>query len=171
MLAILAGIAALKFLVVPENDEQAAKEEASRPLQDNPDAREVEPAVSALQACQAKCRDDYGGSGSPGFDACIRACGAGGHEREQACPSPSPACPSPQSPICNDGRWYCRENPSGAAGARVFPETNNVELNYPTEAQLREGACGEPAMACPSPEFPECRNGLWVCIGPAKGAD
>ncbi|MBI4093446.1 hypothetical protein HY417_00625 [Candidatus Kaiserbacteria bacterium] len=29
-------------------------------------------------ACEAQCRNDYGGSGSGGFDACVRACGAGG---------------------------------------------------------------------------------------------
>ena len=40
--------------------------------------REVEPAVLTLQACQAKCRDKYGGSGSAGFDACMRSCGDGG---------------------------------------------------------------------------------------------
>ena len=29
-------------------------------------------------ACEAGCRDQYGGSGSAGFDACIRGCGAAG---------------------------------------------------------------------------------------------
>lgn len=72
------------------------------------------PAISTLEACQAGCRNQYGGSGSPGFDACMRACGAGGVLREQA-------------------------------------------------------ACGEPALACPSPQIPECKSGKWVCIGPATG--
>ena len=30
-----------------------------------------------------------------------------GVTREQACPSPGPACPSPQIPSCQNGRWIC----------------------------------------------------------------
>lgn len=118
-------------------------------------------AVSTRAACEAGCRDQYGGSGSAGFDACIRACGAGGVLREE-CPSERPACPEGGSVVCRRGAWYCRD-----AGARVFPETNN--LNFPTDSQLREGACGEPGLACESPTTPECRNGKWTCIPPATG--
>lgn len=91
--------------------------------------------------------------------------------REAACPSPGPACPSPQSPVCREGKWYCREHTAGAAaGARVFPETNNIEgLNFPTGTQLRQ-ACGEPALACEVPSIPDCRNGKWGCVPPATGS-
>ncbi len=30
------------------------------------------------------------------------------NNKEAACPSPGPACPSPQKPVCHDGKWYCR---------------------------------------------------------------
>src|SRR3989344_989524 len=131
--------------------------------------REAAPAVGARAACEAGCRNQYGGSGSAGFDACMRGCGAGGVLREAACPSPGPACPSPQSPVCHDGKWYCRlySNDGAAAGARVFPETN-IEWNYPTDVQLKEAACGEPALACEAPPIPNCHNGKWIC-GPATG--
>lgn len=39
--------------------------------------RETPPATSDLDRCQAQCREQYGGSGSAGFDACMRACGQG----------------------------------------------------------------------------------------------
>ena len=39
--------------------------------------RETPLAQSTYEVCVAKCRDQYGGSGSAGFDACVRACGAG----------------------------------------------------------------------------------------------
>ena len=159
-LALLAGAVAIFVLRPTGGNESALRETA-------------DPAVSTLAACQAGCRDQYGGSGSAGFDACMRGCGAGGAAgilREAACPSPGPACPSPQSPVCHNGKWYCREHaPGAAAGARVFPETNNI-LNVPTDAQLREGACGEPGLACESPSIPECRNGRWTCIGPASSS-
>lgn len=160
-LALLAGAIAIFMLLPTEGNDSSSNESVSREA--------LGPAVSAIAACQAACRNQYGGSGSAGFDACMRACGEGGVLREEAaCPSPGPACPSPLSPVCHDGKWYCRENaPAGAAGARVFPETNNV-LNVPTDAQLREGACGEPGLACESPSIPECRNGRWTCIGPAS---
>ena len=125
--------------------------------------------ASALAACQAGCRNQYGGSGSAGFDACIRGCGAvgaAGGAREAVCGNPGPACPSPQTPVCHDGKWYCREYPPGA---RVFPESNNIQLNFSTDVQMREAACGEPGLACESPAMPECRNGKWICVPPATG--
>lgn len=162
---------------------QAEAPETPVTPEENAGLRETEPAVPTKELCEAKCRDQYGGSGSAGFDACIRACGAGGAARtggeaadagairEAACPSPGPACPSPQTPVCHDGKWYCRLYSGGAAGARVFPETNNRELNFPTDAQLREGACGEPGLACEVPTTPECKNGKWICVPPAKGVN
>ena len=69
--------------------------------------REMSPAVSTRALCEAKCRDQYGGSASAGFDACIRACGAGGALREAACAEPGPACPSPDTPECKNGKWIC----------------------------------------------------------------
>ena len=54
---------------------------------------------SAARECQARCRDQYGGSGSAGFDACIRGCGAvgaAGGAREAACGNPGPACLYPE---------------------------------------------------------------------------
>ena len=34
--------------------------------------------IGGYEACVAGCRDQYGGSGSAGFDACVRECGAVG---------------------------------------------------------------------------------------------
>ncbi|KKW20407.1 MAG: Blue (Type 1) copper domain protein [Parcubacteria group bacterium GW2011_GWC2_52_8c] len=35
----------------------------------------------------------------------------------------------------------------------------------------QEAACsGDVAPACPSPQIPQCRNGRWICIGPASGS-
>ena len=34
-----------------------------------------------------------------------------------------------------------------------------------------EAACrGDVAPGCPSPSFPVCRNGRWICVGQAVGA-
>lgn len=62
---VLAGIAIQAFVFDGEDrgDEGGA-------------LREEEPAQSTYEICLAKCRDQYGGSGSAGFDACVRACGA-----------------------------------------------------------------------------------------------
>ena len=38
----------------------------------------VDAGTARENACEAQCRNDYGGSGSGGFEACVRACGAGG---------------------------------------------------------------------------------------------
>ncbi|TSC73894.1 MAG: hypothetical protein G01um101448_473, partial [Parcubacteria group bacterium Gr01-1014_48] len=118
VLAILAGVAAPKFMATRETRDTVVQEPEQM-------QREADPAVATKAACEAACRNQYGGSGSAGFDACIRACGAGGVLREEAaCASPGPACPSPQSPVCHNGKWYCREHVGEAAsGSRVFPET------------------------------------------------
>ena len=121
--------------------------------------------ASALAACQAGCRNQYGGSGSAGFDACIRGCGAvgaAGGAREAACAGDGPACPTPQSPVCHDGTWYCRQYSNSRKNV-------TFELNFSTDVQMREAACGEPGLACESPAMPECRNGKWICVGPATG--
>ena len=47
---------------------------SSSPMQ----LREIPPATGTRAACEAGCRNEYGGAGNAGFDACIRACGAGG---------------------------------------------------------------------------------------------
>ena|SRR3989338_2777387 len=86
--SVVAGPVAMMFVIVNE-------------------AAAGESVVGARAPCEAKCRNDYGGSGSAGFDACIRACGAGGVLREAACPSPGPACPTPEIPECKNGRWVC----------------------------------------------------------------
>lgn len=57
-------------------------------------------------ACQAKCRDQYGGSGSAGFEACVRACGESSIFRE-ACPEDRPACPEGEPLFCRYGKWVC----------------------------------------------------------------
>ena len=36
---------------------------------------------------------------------------------------------------------------------------------------LREEACPSPGPACPTPQIPECKNGRWLCIGPAEPAN
>ncbi len=35
-------------------------------------------SADQYEACVAKCRDTYGGSGSAGYDACVRSCSSGG---------------------------------------------------------------------------------------------
>lgn len=55
-------------------------------------------------ACEASCRNDYGGSGSAGFDACIRGCGAigaAGGAREAGTSTPARA--EPNEKISNEG--------------------------------------------------------------------
>lgn len=37
------------------------------------------------------------------------------NNKEAACPYPGPACPSPQNPVCHDGKWYCRLYTGGGA--------------------------------------------------------
>ncbi|MBI4079741.1 cupredoxin family copper-binding protein [Candidatus Kaiserbacteria bacterium] len=100
--AVVLGVGGFAFFYVstglPSSDEDAALRESG--------------------ACQAKCRDQYGGSGSAGFDACIRGCGEGGVLREE-CPPDRPACPAGESSVCRRGVWYCLD------ASRVFPETNN----------------------------------------------
>lgn len=152
VLVIAAAVTGYYFVYTPSKVTTESGSQTTREAQD--------PAISTRAACEAGCRNQYGGSGSAGFDACIRACGAGSVLREE-CPSERPACGSGESPVCRRGAWYCRD------AARVFPETNN--LNFPTDAQMREGACGEPGLACKSPTTPECRNGKWTCIPPATG--
>ena len=153
---------------VPENSEADTVEGSA--------LRETPPAVPTEDYCRASCQDQYGGGGSSAYDACVRAC-MGGEEvspsddpvalRGEACPSPGPACPSPQTPVCRDGKWYCREYAGGAAsGAKV---SGTVELNFPSDEELKEGACGEPALACEVPSIPECKNGKWICVTPATG--
>src|SRR3989344_3197707 len=44
--------------------------------------REATPAFD-LDACIAQCRDTYGGSGSTGFDACVRSCNARGSAKTE----------------------------------------------------------------------------------------
>ena len=163
ILVIVVGIAILAGIAIPKFTNHTEVPTSTNEASTGVTTRATEPAVSTRAACEARCRDQYGGSGSAGFDACIRACGTGGILREE-CPSERPACPSGESSICRRGVWYCRD-----AGARIFPETNNVQLNFPTDAQLRASACGEPALACESPAMPECKDGKWICVGPAAG--
>ncbi|KKW20051.1 MAG: Protease inhibitor Kazal-type [Parcubacteria group bacterium GW2011_GWA2_51_10] len=97
VLAAVVGVGAIIFISLPKGE----PEESS--------LRETDPAVSTLAACQAGCRDQYGGSGSSGFEACMRGCGAGpaagARETESTspeaestpAPSQTPASPKPQS--------------------------------------------------------------------------
>lgn len=55
---------------------------------ESPASREVDPAILTLAVCKATCREQYGGSGSAGFDACMRACGTGESARGAAAPAP-----------------------------------------------------------------------------------
>ncbi len=109
IVALLAGGAAI-FVLLPTGGEESGTESNSR---------ESDPAISTLAACQAGCRDQYGGSGSAGFDACIRGCGAG-----------------------------------GAAGARVFPETNNPTPSSAGATPAGVGAAPQPAPRTPPPASP-----------------
>src|SRR3989344_5026881 len=97
-LALLAGAVAIFVLRPTGGNESALRETA-------------DPAVSTLAACQAGCRDQYGGSGSAGFDACMRGCGAGGAAgilREAACSGDvAPGCEAPTTPVCKNGKWIC----------------------------------------------------------------
>ncbi len=138
-LAILAGVAIPKLMRVSQEQENSGKKAAENEtvgVQEDVSLRKGAPAVDSRAACEAACRDQYGGSGSAGFDACIRSCGAG-----------------------------------GAAGARVFPETNNIGSSVPGGGEMREAACPTHGPACPSPQIAECKNGEWLCIGPATGVN
>jgi hypothetical protein len=82
--------------------------------------------------------------------------------REAACPSPGPACPSPTTPACRNGRWVCI-GPAEPAGSAVAPASGSGD------AAEREQACsGDVAPGCESPLLPVCRNGRWTCVGPAE---
>src|SRR3990167_4844752 len=89
VLAAVVGFGAIIFISLPKGE----PEESS--------LRETDPAVSTLAACQAGCRDQYGGSGSSGFEACIRGCGAGpaagARETEPTSPKSesTPSTPAP----------------------------------------------------------------------------
>lgn len=85
-------------------------------------------------------------------------------QQEEACPSPGPACPAGLSPVCHEGRWYCRAHVPGG-GVAVG------RLNFPTEAQRQAGACPDPALACAAPAAPMCRSGAWSCVEPARRGD
>jgi len=90
--AAVVGVAAIIFISLPKGESE--REESN--------TRETDPAVSTLAACQAGCRDQYGGSGSAGFEACIRGCGAGpaaGARETEPTPPESASTPAPsQSP-------------------------------------------------------------------------
>ena len=89
--AAVVGVAAIIFISLPKGE----------PGREESNTRETDPAVSTLAACQAGCRDQYGGSGSAGFEACIRGCGAGpaagARETEPTSPKsePTPSTPAP----------------------------------------------------------------------------
>ncbi len=109
-------------------------------------ARELEPAVSTLAACQARCRDQYGGSGSAGYEACIRSCGAGGAARGAACPGNiAPACEVPNTPECRDGKWICVPPATGgstgggiiAPGGESEDNLKNFEPRLSTIIQVK----------------------------------
>ncbi len=57
-------------------------------------------------------------------------------------------------------------------GLNMMEEVENSNsLNSFPETQLREEACAESGLACETNEMRVCRNGKWVCIGPAKGVN
>ena len=72
VLAILAGVAVPKFFASQTETPAGEEHEEDMTMREG-----TGPAVPSQEMCHAQCRDQYGGSGSPGFDACIRACGAG----------------------------------------------------------------------------------------------
>ena len=53
-------------------------------------------------------------------------------------------------------------------GKRVFPETNNRVF---PETNNRTVCDDRVAPACPRGEIIECRDGKWICIGPATGSN
>lgn len=83
------------------------------------------------------------------------------------------SCPHTwQSRRCMNGLWVCDPASLSAPDIdtegkqRVFPETNNrvfPETNNRTVCDDRQ------APGCLRGEILECKNGRWVCIGPASG--
>lgn len=103
--------------------------------------------VATRASCEAGCRNTYGGSGSAGFDACIRACGEGGVLREE-CPSDRPACPAGESVVCRRGVWYCRgESAREGAGA----ETKQMDKSSPALSPASAAPAPIPTPAPPPP--------------------
>ena len=98
------------------------------------------PAVSTKEACYAKCRDQYGGSGSAGYDACIRSCGADGAARGAACSGDvAPGCEVPMTPVCKDGKWICVPPATGSSGARIESDSSVMSITNEGRDRLRVG--------------------------------
>ena len=96
VVAIVAGAAVFMYVRSPQATDVAG---------DNANLeREIDPAVSTRARCEAACRDQYGGSGSAGFDACIRGCGAGEAAGARVAPSPTPATPTPPPTSSGNGK-------------------------------------------------------------------
>lgn len=47
-------------------------------------------------------------------------------------------------------------------------ENSQQETTGSGDGVAREEACPSPGPACPAPQIATCRNGRWVCIGPAE---
>lgn len=119
--------------------------------------REGDPAVATRASCEAGCRDQYGGSGSAGFDACIRACGEGGVLREECSPD-RPACPAGESVVCRRGVWYCRgESTREGAGAETKQMDKSSPALSPSSAApaLTPTPTPPPPAPAPPPPAPE----------------
>ncbi|OGZ06155.1 MAG: hypothetical protein A3C93_01350 [Candidatus Lloydbacteria bacterium RIFCSPHIGHO2_02_FULL_54_17] len=90
------------------------------------------------------------------LDGVLRADTGGLEDGIKAVAPPMPNVPMPIVP----GTGTKGENSVPVVEQRVFPETNNREVACP----------GDHAIACEVPKTPECRDGVWVCIGPATSA-
>ena len=65
-----------------------------------------------------------------------------------------------------------RDPVTGEPVAMVFSVSQNAPTGESAASPLsalREEACPSPGPACPTPEIPECKNGRWICVGPATG--
>ncbi|MDO8483282.1 MAG: DUF5667 domain-containing protein [bacterium] len=100
------------------------------------------------------------------LDGVLRADTGGLEDGIKAVAPPMPNVPMPKVEEMNSampivpGTGTKGENRVPVVEQRVFPDTNN-----------REAACpGDHVIACEVPKTPECRDGVWVCIGPATSA-
>ena len=133
--AAVVGVAAIIFISLPKGESE--REESN--------TRETDPAISTLAACQAGCRDQYGGSGSAGFEACIRGCGAGpaagARETEPTspksestpstpAPSQTPTRPQSQQPTQTPAQTQPapQPTPTPAPEPQPAPKTVNVSI-------------------------------------------
>jgi len=64
--------------------------------------------------------------------------------------------------ISADGAPEIRDESDAPFTIRLSSDADGV-------GTMREQACPSPGPACPSPKIAECKDGKWICVGPAEG--